>query len=284
MPELPEVETIRRDLSARILGTKITKLELLSPQSVLGNKKEFSTQILGSSFREIDRIGKLLIFVLQKGKYLLIHLKMTGQLIYQTKQELIPGGHEGGEVKELPNKMTRVVFSFSDDGKLYFNDQRRFGYLKIVDAKELAKIKEKFGPEPLQAEFNASFLKKLLRGRRGNIKALLLNQLHIAGLGNIYADEALFRAGIRPMRLAGSLSEVETKKLAQEIKGVIKSAISHRGTTFSDYRDATGKRGGFGVKLQVYGRSKEKCYRCGRAITKVKLAGRGTHFCPYCQK
>lgn len=291
MPELPEVETIRCDLSAQILGIRIRAVQVLAVKSIGGGSKKFIATLVGSKFQQIDRIGKLLIFKINPKSYLLIHLKMTGQLIYRDQRQIILGGHsEPGKgekrriIGDLPNKSTRVIISLANNAKLYFNDQRRFGYLRLVDSLALEKIKAGFGPEPGQSAFNENFLVNLLASRSRNIKALLLDQKQVAGLGNIYADEALFLAGIRPDRPAGSLSLAEIKRLVKSAKELIKLAIKHRGTTFSDYRDASGRQGGFLTRLQVYGRRGQKCYRCGGIITKIKLAGRGTHFCPRCQK
>jgi len=292
MPELPEVETIRRDLVKSILGKKIRKVEILSAKTVSPGPRKFLSRLTGQSFVAIDRLGKLLIFSLSDQKhFLLIHLKMTGQLIYSGHNKLVVGGHSlkatslsgyiGGE---LPNKSTRVYFTFFDGSKLFFNDQRRFGYLKTVTANDLAKIKLKYGIEPLTANFTLKNFFKVIASRTKNIKALLLDQSLISGLGNIYADEALFAAGIRPSRRADSLTRGEIERLYGVIEALIRKAIKYRGTTFNNYRDAQGKKGNFVGKLQVYGRDKEQCLKCGRSIKKIKIAGRGTHYCPHCQK
>jgi len=290
MPELPEVETIRRDLAKKVLNKKIKSLEILKTASIKSSVPEFKRVLLNSHFKEIDRIGKLLIFVLPKDKFLLCHLKMTGQLIYSDRTSLVAGGHSlGGKNLNdqvggtLPNKATRVVINFADKSHLFFNDQRRFGYLKIVDGIELEKIKETYGIEPLQANFTfPSFIKALKRSK--NIKAVLLDQSLIAGIGNIYADEALFDAQLNPSRQALSLSPIEGRRLFSSIKKLIAKAISERGTTFNSYRDGAGGYGNFVKFLKVYGRKDERCPRCKGRIKKIKLAGRGTHYCPNCQK
>lgn len=292
MPELPEVETIRRDLETGVLGKKIKAVEVLASKSVSPKPREFVSALLGQSFRDIDRIGKLMIFRLSDKKhFLLVHLKMTGQLIYSFHDKLLAGGHSlkaeslpGYVGGELPNRSTRVWFSFADGSRLFFNDQRRFGYLKLVDSKELESIKQKYGIEPLTPDFTEKNFFLAIQGRTKNIKALLLDQTLISGLGNIYADEALFAAGIRPSRRASDLTKAETARLYGVIEGLIRQAIKHRGTTFNNYVDAQGKKGNFVKKLQVYGRSKQECLKCGGIIKKIKVAGRGTHFCPNCQK
>ncbi len=288
MPELPEVETIRRDLAQVILHRKIVAVKVLSSKTVFPFARKFVSLIQGQKFADISRVGKLLILsFVGQDYFLLIHLKMTGQLIYLDRGKVIAGGHSlknllGGD--KLPNKTTRVYFSLAGGSDLFFNDQRRFGYLKIVKRSELEQIKQRYGIEPLTPGFKLVDFAAVISGRTKNIKALLLDQSLISGLGNIYADEALFLAGIKPSRRASSLKKAEIEKLFQVISPLIRSAVKHRGTTFSDYRDGSGRRGGFSAKLQVYGRNKEKCYNCGGIIQKIKVAGRGTHFCPHCQK
>lgn len=298
MPELPEVETIRRDLMKTIIGPKIVSLKLFTLKTAKNDAAFFIKSLSGSSFKNLQRVGKLLIFELKKtnqnkaSNYLLIHLKMTGQLILIGKKLKISGGHSLGEASfsasvggDLPNKYTRAIFIFENGYQLFFNDLRKFGYLKIVDQAELDKIvKQNYGPEPLTKNFTAKHLKTICYNKKINIKALLLNQKLIAGLGNIYVDESLFLAGIKPQRIAGSLKNKEFDALCQAINQVIKKAIKYRGTTFNNYVDSSGQKGNFSRMLNVYGRSKLPCPKCGQNISKIKLAGRGTHFCSHCQK
>ncbi len=292
MPELPEVETIRRDLVAKVTKKLITAVEILSLKSAHNSAAFFKKNLIKQNFDKIERRGKLLIFNINNNRFLLIHLKMTGQLIYLDNKTKVAGGHSlsnqsfseaiGGE---LPNRFTRVIISFDNGSQLFFNDLRKFGYLKIVDKKDLDNIIERnYGIEPLAKEFTWLNFKTIFTNRRTNVKALLLNQKLIAGLGNIYVDESLFLAGIKPQRLANSLTEKEIKKLYQIIPRVIERAIDSRGTTFSNYVDSRGKKGNFSNRLKVYGRSGEVCYKCKKKVLKVKLAGRGTHYCPNCQK
>ncbi len=291
MPELPEVETIRRDLGV-LIGRKIIRLEILSPKTASHSAAFFKKALVGQTLFSISRRGKLLALSFRNGYFLLVHLKMTGQLIFQSGRKKIVGGHSLNDSSyeksvggHLPNKHTRAIFYFSGGGELFFNDLRKFGYLKLTDKNGLEKILENnYGPEPLTKEFSALHLQKILKSRKTNIKAVLLNQKLIAGLGNIYVDESLFAAKIRPTRLANSIKTEEIKKLTQEINKVIKKAIIHRGTTFNNYVDSRGRKGNFSNLLKVYGRSREKCLVCGRQILKIKLAGRGTHYCPNCQK
>ncbi|HZJ41151.1 MAG TPA: bifunctional DNA-formamidopyrimidine glycosylase/DNA-(apurinic or apyrimidinic site) lyase [Candidatus Saccharimonadales bacterium] len=298
MPELPEVETIRRDLTVSIIGQEINAVKLIFLKTAKNKAAFFVKQLVGHKITEIGRTGKLLILKIKKKvtekeqRYLLVHLKMTGQLILTSGTKKIGGGHSlsgnsfadsvGGE---LPNKYTRAIIEFKNKMRLFFNDLRKFGYLKIVDGQELKRIiAVGYGPEPLMPKFSAVYLADKLKNKKKNIKAFLLDQKMIAGLGNIYVDESLFMAGIKPMRIAASLKSAEIKKLYQEINKVIKKAIINRGTTFNNYVDSAGKKGNFSRLLKVYGRGKSPCLKCGRPLIKTKLAGRGTHYCDYCQK
>ncbi len=288
MPELPEVETIRRDLKDKILNLQIKEILILDNRSLKGESvKKFKEDLEGSRFIDIERRGKLLIFKLsKKDKFLLVHLKMTGQLIYKNKKQIIAGGHsEKKDDFNLPNNHTRVIFKFSKDKELYFNDLRIFGYLKIVNEKQKDNIVDNnFGFEPLGADFTLENFKQILKNRKISIKALLLNQKLIAGIGNIYADETLFLSGVRPARRVDTLKEEEIKKLFLSIKKILKQAIEKRGTTFNNYVDSSGNKGNFIKYLKVYGRQGQKCKKCGSEIKKIKHAGRGTHYCPDCQK
>lgn len=284
MPELPEVETIKNDLKKAILNKKIVDV-LVSKKTVIKSPfNDFIKILKKNNFKDISRIGKLLILHLPNKKYLLIHLKMTGQLVYCEKDKCIAGGHEVPcGIGKLPNKYSHAIFNFQDGSTLYFNDMRRFGYLKIVDEDELKKIKNKFGIEPLTKNFNLEKFKKIFKNRKTSVKAILLNQAFISGIGNIYADEILFKAGIRSARIAASLKDNELKKIFNAANEILKKAIKFRGTTFSDFVDSKGKKGNFSRMLKVYGREGEKCFRCGGVVKKIKLAGRGTRFCPDCQ-
>lgn len=298
MPELPEVETIRRDLSAAIIGRRIVAVDLLSPKTAKNEAAFFVSSLTGREFDQINRFGKLLVLRLKRKKaepaniFLLIHLKMTGQLILDTGKNKLAGGHSLSENSfaaavggELPNKHTRAIIDFTGGNKLFFNDLRKFGYLKIVNQAELDKIvATSYGPEPLTPSFTHKHLEVITKKRQTNIKAVLLNQKLVAGLGNIYVDESLFLSGIRPERPAASLLAAEIKRLHQAINRVITLAIANRGTTFSNYVDSAGKKGNFSKMLKVYGRGGQPCPKCRQAINKRKLAGRGTHFCPNCQK
>ncbi|SRR3989339_789388 len=285
MPELPEVETIRQDLRKKILSKTIKKVSASAKARLNLSSAKFARSLQGQKFLEIDRIGKLLIFVLPKKLYLLVHLKMSGQLIYKRGREMIAGGHSDYQFsKILPDNFTRVIFSFADGSKLFFNDMRRFGYLKIVTEAQWEKEKNKFGIEPLTKNFTLENFKNALHGRKTNIKAILLNQKLFAGIGNIYADESCFAAGIRPNTRANKLTDAQIKRLFSVIEKIMKQAIQKRGTTFNNFVDADGNRGNFVASLKVYGRGGEECRRCGTKLVRAKVAGRGTVYCPQCQK
>ncbi len=290
MPELPEVETVRADLQAVLKNKKILEVQILSARSAQPSGEFLEKNLVGRSFLGAERLGKLLIFPLDKKLFLLVHLRMTGQLIYVDHVGLRAGGHSDHGKSEnisrasFPNRHTRIILKLSGGATIYFNDLRKFGFLRLVDEDGLKLAKKSFGVEPLSSEFTAKNLEKLLAGKKQKIKPFLLNQKFIAGLGNIYVDEALFAARIRPDRFASSLSLLEIKKLQAVIQKIIKLAIKLRGTTFSDYLDSRGKKGNFSSELKVYGRGGDNCLVCGGKITKVRLFGRGTHFCEHCQK
>lgn len=289
MPELPEVETIRRDLEKKIAGQKIKDIAILATKSVHNKKADFLSALVGNNFKHIERRGKLLMFALNKtGKYayLLAHLKMTGQLIYRNKKQILAGGHSQTAMDtNVPNKFTRVIFTFGDGGQLFFNDLRRFGYLKLVSKEEKEKIvKNNFGIEPLTPDYIFESFAELFQKRQTNIKAFLLNQKLISGIGNIYADEACFEAKVLPTRKVNSLTPQEIKKLFKCVEDILRMAIEHRGTTFNNYVDSDGRTGSHVDFLKVYGRDGEKCKKCKSVILKMKFAGRGTHYCASCQK
>lgn len=287
MPELPEVETVRLQLLHKISGKKIKKIKVFA-QKTVNNNQFFEKTLINKTIRHIDRVGKLMIFEFtdKANLFMLAHLKMTGQFFFTDKEGIIGGGHSVAESdwQKLPNKHTRVEFTFSDDTKLYFNDLRKFGYLKLVDAKELKINKEKFGPEPTSKNFDTNSFYEKLKTRRTSIKAFLLNQSIVAGLGNIYVDETLFKAGISPTRSANKITKKEAEKIARFSGDIMQKAITARGTTFQHFTDTAGKTGNYTEHLKVFGKQNTPCRKCGQLITKTKVAGRGTHYCPHCQK
>jgi formamidopyrimidine-DNA glycosylase len=285
MPELPEVETIKRGLAQKILGLKIKEIKVLKKKIVRSRLEDFCQTLKDNKIKNVKRIGKLLIISLEENNFLLIHLGMTGQLVYIDQKNIIAGGHNVPKRGGLPNKWTRVILKFNNNAELFYNDLRQFGYLKLVNAEELDKIKKRYGIEPLTENFRWKDFKKIFQSRKTKIKNILLNQGLIAGIGNIYADEILFAAGVHPLRAANKLKEEELKKIFKATEVILKKSIEYRGTTFSDYVDASGQQGSFVKFLKVYGRAGKKCLRCRQGIiAKIKIAERGTSFCGNCQR
>lgn len=287
MPELPEVETIRQDLKKKILNKTISKIIVSNKKIIHTPLSDFLKNLTKNCFTDIKRRGKLLIFHLKLyDVFLLIHLKMTGQLIYTTNTIVIAGGHSTSKKPEpLPNRHTHVTIIFSNHNQLFFNDLRQFGYLQLVSKNQLKQILEKYGIEPLTKNFTYHKFKNIFTNKKTNLKSILLNQRLIAGIGNIYADEICFDAKINPKTSAQRLSSQNIKKLYHSTQKIIKNAIKHRGTTTNNYRDGNGNMGNYKNLLKVYGQEKKLCPSCQKfLITKIKFAGRGTHFCPYCQK
>ena len=278
MPELPEVETIRRGLSKFIVKDKIKNTNILCAKS-------FEGQPQVATIKDIRRFGKALIIDLDNNKSLMIHLRMTGQLIYDGHQkERYAAGHPSENfVAELPNKQTRVILEL-ENGTLYFNDQRKFGFIKVLDTKDVENdpFIQKLAKEPWQMQPEELYNK--LQKHNTSIKATILDQTIIAGLGNIYADEALFKAKIHPKTKASELTKEETKTLLESAKYVMEKSIESGGSTLKDYKKADGTKGDYLDKFaQVFNRQGQPCPRCGGIIEKIKVAGRGTHLCPYCQ-
>lgn len=288
MPELPEVETILQGLARRISGKLVTHVRVGKAKIVRGSVRAFVAALTGSKFAAARRHGKLLIFSLQnRQQFLLVHLKMTGQLIYQDKTHTIAGGHQWPPVDEgsLPNKYTHVQFDFADGSTLYFNDVRQFGFMELMDKTNLNQRLAQMGIDPLQQNLRWQDFKRMVSGRKASIKAVLLNQSLIAGIGNIYADEICFAAKIRPRRRTNQLTEKELHAIWHAIPRVLKRALKYGGTTFRDFRDSDGGKGNFTRLLKVYGRAGKKCKRCKiGVIKKIVVAQRGTHYCPNCQK
>lgn len=290
MPELPEVETIRRDLHEFVVGKTITDVTVRKAKMVHGQSvKAFSAAVTGATIMDVQRRGKLLIFVLGRGVYMLLHLKMTGQLIYKDATHLIAGGHTLTKPEDnfaVPNKYTHISFEFADGSALHFNDLRQFGYVQITDEEGRVAAIQKMGIEPLQPEYTHEAFGVALRHHPSMaVKTALMDQRYITGIGNIYADESCFAAHILPTRHVSSLSDEEFDALFDATQKVLRAAITHRGTTFNDYRDTKGRKGNYVPYLMVYGRGGQACKRCAKGtMHKIKLSGRGTTYCDRCQK
>ena len=287
MPELPEVETVRLQLKHKVLGKTIDSVEVFHNKTVAYDET-LEDKLIKKTLSDIDRVGKLLIFEFanEKDLFLLAHLKMTGQFLYVDKVgEVFGGGHTMSQSDlDLPGRHTRVTFHFTDRSALHFNDMRLFGYTKLATAAEVAEARAKFGPEPINREFDCEWFGKALKKRNTSVKAALLNQSFVAGLGNIYVDEALWRAKIRPTRKANRVTKVEAAALCEAAGDVMNESIAVGGTTFQHFKDTGGENGNFTDYLKVFGQQGTKCSRCGSIIKKIRCAGRGTHYCPGCQK
>ncbi len=273
MPELPEVETIRRELDPLITG-KTFALPLLHIPSTVEYPcpDEFSRALKGRTIKNIARKGKYLLINLDRG-ILVVHLRMTGNLIYSDSEN------------SRQQRFLRVTLPFTDGTVLFYSDMRRFGRLwYIADEVELNEIVlKRVGPD-IYNELDCETFQQLLEKReKSRLKSLLLDQKFAAGMGNIYTDECLYRCGFHPLRRVSSLNPDETRQLYSSVRAVLEEGIKYGGTTFRDYRSASGALGDFQNKLAVYGRKGEKCFKCGNPIQKTIVAGRGTYYCPHCQ-
>ncbi|MFH2068079.1 MAG: bifunctional DNA-formamidopyrimidine glycosylase/DNA-(apurinic or apyrimidinic site) lyase [Candidatus Omnitrophota bacterium] len=268
MPELPEVETIRRQLVKDLVGKKIQAVKILVPKLIKETSPVFfQRKIIGREIGNIRRRGKYLIFDLKPSLYLQVHLKLSGQLLYSSGSE--------------PKIRHHVLFLFQDGSRLYYHDLRRFGGFTL--RREDPEIKLNLGPEPLTPDFTFECWKQIIFGKNSRIKTFLLDQQRIAGLGNIYATEALFRAGIHPDRRVSALQPAETKKLYRAIKSTLKEALKAGGTSIQDYLKPDGSYGKFQNSLFVYRRKGQPCRCCGNLVRVQKDGSRSTYFCPSCQ-
>lgn len=271
MPELPEVETIARELQTALVGHTIVDVQVLWASSVLAPAPTvFAKRLSGQTITDVGRRGKWVVIALASGDTLLVHLRMSGRLIV-----------ESGTGADDPH--LRAIFLLDDERRLSFVDPRKFGRLWL--GSDPAEILGQLGPEPLAEEFTAARFKAMLAGQRRRIKPLLLDQRFLAGLGNIYSDEALWRACIHPLRPANTLTPAEVGRLHDSIRAVLRTAIAHGGTTLADggYRQADGQAGKFIEHLAIYRRTSEPCPRCGTAVERIILGQRGAHYCPHCQ-
>jgi len=288
MPELPEVETIRRGLSDRIIGKTIkTAHNYDSPKSFPNAAADSRQFLYGATVTAVNRRAKVLLIELSSGYTLVTHLKMTGQVIVMDDSTRWGAGHPSDSfVRELPDNTTRERIDFTDDTKLFFNDLRKFGWMKLYPTLEVPNIDfmKKVGPEPLLDDFTGEVLfERLQRRRNTSIKAAILDQTVLAGVGNIYADESLWGARIHPATLVKNVPQASVLQLANEIKAVMNLSIEKGGSTDKNYVNAEGKKGSYLEFARVFRREGQPCPRCGTTIEKTRVAGRGTHLCPHCQ-
>jgi formamidopyrimidine-DNA glycosylase len=272
MPELPEVEIVRRDLERLLVGRRIVAVARLDWPAMVEAPApdEFLALLPGSAIVAVERRAKWLLLRLSTGLTLAIHLRMTGNLFVRGAGEEADG-------------YTHFVLGLDGGEQLFFRDVRKFGRLRLLDEAGVAALDARHGPEPLLEDFDAQALAARLRGRRTRLKPALLDQQVIAGMGNIYVDEALWLARLNPLRVASSLSEAEVGRLHAAIRQVLTAAIGRGGSTLRDYRNGFGERGEAQHYHEAYGREGQPCRRCGTPIERIVLGQRGTHFCPHCQ-
>lgn len=288
MPELPEVETVRAGLARLLPGLVIRSVDSNNAKSFPNVPEDVRAFLIGASVAEVRRRAKVLLIELSSKYSLVIHLKMTGQLVFQGEEVRFGAGHPNDSlVHELPDRSTRVIFEFTDGSKLFFNDQRKFGWVRLLPTAEVVNIDfmQKLGPEPLASDFTWRALgERLQRRRNSNTKAVLLDQTVVAGIGNIYADESLWGAKIHPSTLVKNLPDLKIKKLYESLVTVLRLSIEKGGSTDRNYVSAEGKKGSYLSFANVFRRDGQPCPRCGTMIIKLRVAGRGTHICPKCQK
>jgi formamidopyrimidine-DNA glycosylase len=278
MPELPEVETVRARLEPKLVGRRLERVEIFDSRLTRpADPAGVAAELEGERVAALDRRGKYLIVRFESGRVLLIHLRMTGQLLH---------GHGNGSQPPAEDHVHRRAVVRLDDGSdVIYRDVRRFGTWQLIEDEDLQPyLAVRVGREPLARSFTSKRLAEALEGRRAPLKSALLDQRRLAGVGNIYADEALWRARIHPLRPAGELSPAEIAALHRAIRAALKAGIARQGATLSTYRTPDGNRGQMQEEFRVYGREGEPCERCGTPIEKIRTAGRGTWYCPSCQR
>jgi formamidopyrimidine-DNA glycosylase len=274
MPELPEVETIRARLAPRLEGRSLERVEIVDPRLTRPDPpEEIAAELEGERIAAVGRRGKYLVFEFESGRHLLVHLRMTGNVEHPAQGGLAADPYR------------RAVVTLDDGSDVAYRDVRRFGTWALLEPGELEDyfFARRLGGEPLERGFTTRTLTKALENRRAPIKAALLDQKAAAGVGNIYADEALWRARLHPLRPAGSLDADEIARLRKAIRAALQMGIARQGATLRDYRDPEGRRGRMQDEFKVYGRAGEPCSRCGAPIEKTRVGGRGTWYCPRCQ-
>jgi formamidopyrimidine-DNA glycosylase len=275
MPELPEVETIRQRLAPVLTGRSFERVTITDPRLTRPEPPELVAAALeGERVREVGRRGKYLVVAFESGRHLLVHLRMTGSLQHPVSGALDADPHR------------RAVVRLDDGSDVAYRDVRRFGTWTLLEPGELDEYfaARRLGGEPLERSFTSRVLARAFTGRRAPLKAALLDQRAAAGLGNIYVDEALWRARLHPLRPAGELGQQELKVLRKAIREALEMGIARQGASLRDYRDPAGSRGTMQDDFRVYGRTGEPCPRCGTPIEKTRVGGRGTWYCPHCQQ
>jgi len=277
MPELPEVESLRRILVRTAVGRTIVSVRIGEKRLRRRVTQDFSAAVAGRRIAKLSRRAKYLIVELDGDHVILVHLGMSGSLTHR---------QDGFDSGDFDPRHDHLEFSLDDGSRLVYNDPRRFGMVRLVERSALSATAELkgLGPEPLSREFNADYLAQKARGRTAAIKNLLMDQRIVAGIGNIYASEILFRAKVRPTRRAGRVTRDEIEKIAAAVPVILRAAIGSAGTTFRSYRDSRGQPGRFATRLRVYGREGKPCYTCSTPIKNVVVGQRASFFCPKCQR
>ena len=286
MPELPEVETVRIGLARLIVGKKVESVDFDWPKGFPNSSSDVEAFLVGAAVSDVRRRAKVLMIDLSTNYTLVIHLKMTGQLVYRGTVDFGAGHPNDSLIGNLPDKSTRVTFKFTDSTRLFFNDQRKFGWVRLMPTSEVRHLPfmQKVGPEPLDQEFTFKvFEQRIMRRKNSAAKAVLLDQSVLAGLGNIYVDEALWGASIHPETKFANVPTAKLKKLHSEIIEILTLSIDMGGSTNRNYVNAEGKKGRYMDFARVFRRENLPCLRCGTTIVKTRVAGRGTHTCPKCQ-
>src|SRR4030042_2631541 len=272
MPELPEVETIKRDIEKNLIGKKILDVWTDSPKQVQPNIDGFKKETVGKKFKDVKRRAKILIFHLEDGTPIIAHLKLSGRLLYRNQTD-------------KADAFTRIIIKLGEGKEIRFADLRRFGWIRLLkDDANLKEFLDEFGIEPFTPDFTLENFKKIVSSKPTKIKPLIMDQKQVAGVGNIYSDESLWCAKIHPERSAKSLSSDEIKKLYDCILEALKQGIADRGTSVDQYVALQGKKGKHEQNLQIFRKNGQPCPRCGTIIKKIRVGGRGTHLCPNCQK
>lgn len=287
MPELPEVETVRAGLQSLLPGRVVASEVHDWPKGFPNSDADVAAFLIGARITQVRRRAKVLLIDLSTDYTLVIHLKMTGQLVFRSATAHFGAGHPNDSlVGDLPDRSTRVTLTFADGARLFFNDQRKFGWMRLMPTAEVENLDffKKVGPEPLAADFTpADFAARLSRRAKSGIKAVLLDQTVVAGIGNIYADESLWAAKIHPLTLVQDIPKAKVAALYAGLHDILTLSIKKGGSTDRNYVNHEGKRGSYLTFAKVFRREGQPCPRCGTIIVKTRVAGRGTHVCPHCQ-
>jgi formamidopyrimidine-DNA glycosylase len=287
MPELPEVETIKLGLSRLLPGKVVHDVWHDWPKSFPNAPADVARFLIGAEIKHVRRRAKVLIIELSNEYSLVIHLRMTGQLVFRGDSSFGAGHPNDSLIGELPDKSTRVILDFKDGSKLFFNDQRKFGWMRLLPSHEVPEIDfmKTVGPEPLEDDFTAGrFIERLMKRKNSPIKAVLLDQKVLAGVGNIYADESLWMAKIHPLMPVIKVPKIKLVGLHNDLRTVLHLSIEKGGSTDRNYVNSEGKKGSYLSFANVFRRQGQLCPRCGTTIIKMRAAGRGTHLCPHCQQ